>query len=332
MVSLHLFGDYFTSQSLGSRHGSRCLNSGREPFLFSIYFGVPLLARGAVRSGRRWPFPVDAVLDRRRRGQPVERIRRSYARLPVSPRPPAAAAVPQVSGKVPGHLVDRRRRWRRGRMGGDGSTAPGRRFTRARSVAIALPLTIGAVGWMAAGACMYLPTASGLQILRAGAVTARADPVEAAVYMLRTLPRAASFACCCCRWRPPSSSLRAREPEAGGAGADRAVRADRRRSPRSTRGASIRRSTAAHLAEPAWLSLTHADPDSRFYVGGKTDGTLDASDLDSSGAYLNPPGLSGSASRAALSGQANFYPSGWRQPRDAQLRPARCSGHASSRP
>ena len=29
-------------------------------------------------------------------------------------------------------------------------------------------------------------------------------------------------------------------------------------------------------------------------------------------AYLNPPGLSGSASRAALSAQANFYPSGWR--------------------
>jgi hypothetical protein len=69
---------------------------------------------------------------------------------------------------------------------------------------------------------------------------------------------------------------------------------------------------AAYLAEPAWLSLTQAHPDSRFYVGGKTDGQLDASDLDSSGAYLNPPGLSGSASRAALSGQANFNPSGWR--------------------
>jgi hypothetical protein len=39
---------------------------------------------------------------------------------------------------------------------------------------------------------------------------------------------------------------------------------------------------------------------------------LDATDLDSGGAYLNPPGLSGSASRAALSGQADFYPSGWR--------------------
>jgi hypothetical protein len=69
----------------------------------------------------------------------------------------------------------------------------------------------------------------------------------------------------------------------------------------------------AYLAEPAWLSLTEARADSRFYVGGKTDGTLDAFDLDSSGPYLNAPGLSGSASRAALSGQADFYPSGWQR-------------------
>jgi hypothetical protein len=68
----------------------------------------------------------------------------------------------------------------------------------------------------------------------------------------------------------------------------------------------------AYLAEPAWLVLTHTHSDSRVYVGGKTQGMLDASDLDASRAYLNPPGLSGSASRAALSGQVNFNPSGWR--------------------
>jgi Bacterial membrane protein YfhO len=68
----------------------------------------------------------------------------------------------------------------------------------------------------------------------------------------------------------------------------------------------------AYLAEPRWLSVIHEHSDSRFYVGGKTGGTLDASDLDSARAYMNPPGLSGSASRAALSGQANFDPSGWR--------------------
>jgi hypothetical protein len=60
------------------------------------------------------------------------------------------------------------------------------------------------------------------------------------------------------------------------------------------------------------LLQTKAHPDARFYIGGKRDGTLDPGDLDSSGAYFNPPGLSGSASRAALSGVADFYPSAWR--------------------
>jgi len=69
----------------------------------------------------------------------------------------------------------------------------------------------------------------------------------------------------------------------------------------------------AYLTEPAWLSLTDRHSGSRFYVGGKVEGGLDASDLDSSAGYLNPPGLSGSASRAALSGQADFDPSGWRR-------------------
>ena len=78
-------------------------------------------------------------------------------------------------------------------MGGDGSAAPGRRFARARFVAIGLPLTIGALGWMAAGACMYLPAASALRLFDLARSLHAADPVAAAVYMLRTLPHAASW-------------------------------------------------------------------------------------------------------------------------------------------
>ena len=58
MVSLHLFGNYFTSQSLAATPWLPLLNSGREPLLFSIYFGVPLLAMalfGVVSGGScRW--------------------------------------------------------------------------------------------------------------------------------------------------------------------------------------------------------------------------------------------------------------------------------------
>src|SRR5262245_4233329 len=49
----------------------------------------------------------------------------------------------------------------------------------------------------------------------------------------------------------------------------------------------------------------------RFYFGGKMDGTLDVNDLDGSRRFMNPRGLVGSASRAAIHGQALFYPSAW---------------------
>ncbi len=66
-----------------------------------------------------------------------------------------------------------------------------------------------------------------------------------------------------------------------------------------------------YLAEPAWIGATRSDPNARFYVGGKRDGTLDPGDADASRAFLNPPGLRGSASRAALSAVAAYYPSPW---------------------
>jgi hypothetical protein len=190
-------------------------------------------------------------------------------------------------------------------------TRQDQRFTRARCVAIGLPLTIGAVGWIAAGACIYLPTASVFRFLEFARARHASDPVEAAVYMLRTLPHAASsvlllsvatavliFAGA----RTHKRATAARTALFGLIVVDLMV---------NVWGINPT-FNPAYLAEPAWLSLTHAHSGSRFYVGGKADGTLDASDLDSSGAYVNPPGLSGSASRAALSSQANFDPSGWR--------------------
>jgi hypothetical protein len=68
---------------------------------------------------------------------------------------------------------------------------------------------------------------------------------------------------------------------------------------------------AAHFAEPEWLSYVKAHPDARFYVGGKRGGSLSGMDIDGSRGYVNAPGLSGSASRAALNIQAAFYPSAW---------------------
>jgi hypothetical protein len=68
-----------------------------------------------------------------------------------------------------------------------------------------------------------------------------------------------------------------------------------------------------HVAQPDWLAHTRADGDAPFYIGGKRDGTLDPGDADSSKRFLNPPGLHGSESRAALSTQTVYYPSAWQR-------------------
>jgi len=158
---------------------------------------------------------------------------------------------------------------------------------------------------------MYVPTAAALRIFELAQSLHAGDPVEAAIYMLRTLPRAAS-------WLLLLSGVTAVLVYAS--------------AHTHARAASARIAlfgllvvdllvnawgvnptfNPGYLAQPAWLSLAAAHSDARFYVGGKADGTLDAADLDSSATFVNPPGLSGSESRAALSGQANFYPSGWR--------------------
>jgi len=311
MVSPHLFGDFFTTQSLAAAPWLAVLNSGREPFLFSIYFGVPLLGValfGLVAGGPpRWAaFWIGAgaasLLSAFGTYTPVYPFVRDHLPLLSSLRFPAKYLVIWSIVVAAGAATG----WEAMAQG-----AQGRRFTRARFAAIGLPLTIGACGWIAAGACMYVPTASVSRFFEFARSLHAADPVEAAVYMLRTLPHAASSLLLL-------SVVTAVLVFAG---------------TRTQKGATWARTVLfalilvdlvvkawgvnptfnpEYLAEPAWLSHTKSHPDSRFYVGGKHEATLDASDLDGSDAYLNPPGLSGSASRAALSGQANFHPSGWR--------------------
>jgi hypothetical protein len=311
MVSLHLFGNFFASQSLAELPWLPVLNSGREPFLFSIYFGVPLLCValfGLVSGGlSRWTVfwtiaGAASLLSAFGAYTPIYPFVRDH--LPVLPflRYPAKYlviwSIAVAAGAAAGWEAMARQ-------------SQERRFTRARFAAIGLSLTIGASGWMAAGACLYLSTWSGFRLYEFARSLHAGDPVEAAVYMLRMLPHAASALLLLSAVtaglvfmgaRTQRQASMARIGLFGVIVVDLVVNAWGI-NPTFNR---------EYLAEPSWLSLTRAHPDSRFYIGGKTNSTLDPSDLDSSVAYLNPPGLSGSASRAAVSDQGFFYPSGWR--------------------
>ncbi len=311
MVSLHLFGDYFTIQSLSEAPWLPLLNSGREPLLFSIYFGVPLLVTamyglisgGPTRWGVFWACAGAASLVSAFGAYtPVYPFLRDHLPLLPSLRFPAKYLVIWSMVVAAGAAA-----------GWDamGRPAARGRFTPARSVAVGLSLTIGGMGWIVAGACLYLPAGSGLRLLESARSLDAADPAKAAAYMLRALPHAASTLLLLSVVTAGLMALAARKHTHGSLARkamfglivfDLLVNAWRINPTFDP----------AYLSEPAWLAATHAHPDARFYVGGKTEGTLNASDFDSSGPYLNPPGLSGSASRAALSGQADFHPSGWR--------------------
>jgi len=313
-VSLHLFGDYFTSQSLGDTPWMPVLNSGREPFFFSIYFGLPLLALavfGLASGGpRRWTLfwtmaGAASMVGAFGAYTPVYPFLRDHLPLLASFRFPvkymAVSSTAVAAGATAGWDA----------ITGYNKRAHSSRFRRARFAAIGLALAVGAVAWFLAGACIYFPRPAAFRFFEFARSLHVHDPVAAAQFMLRRLPRMASLVLL--------MSVATAALVFLGTG--------HRNSAPSIRYAFYALIVVdllvhawgicpafdpAYLAEPKWLLLTRRHPDSRYYVGGNREGTLDPDDLDSGGAYLNPRGLLGSASRAALSGQANFDPSAWR--------------------
>jgi hypothetical protein len=314
-VWLHLFGNFFETPFVAAAPWMPLMFTGREPLFFSIYFGVPLLALavcGLAGTGpRRWRlFWVTAgfvsLIAAFGAYTPIYPIFRDYVPLFGSFRFPVkymvVAAMTVAAGAAAGWDALAR-----------DSTAidTGRRFLRARLSAIGLAVAVGSGAGLVAAACLFFP-AQLVPPFEAFALALGArDGGPAAEFMLRTLPRGAvpvvllSLATAGLLWLATSSRKRA-------VVARRALYV-------LIIGDLLVRAWGinpvfdpAHMAEPAWISHTKAAPDARVYVGGKRDGTLDSTDIDSSRAFLKAPGLTGSASRAALSTQAAYYPSAWR--------------------
>jgi hypothetical protein len=313
-IALHLFGNYFDVQSVTQAPWMEALNTGREPFFFSLYLGVPLLATalfGALSArDRRWTTfwavaGAAAVIGAFGSYTPIYPFLRSHLPLLASFRFPVkylvvfALAVAACAAAGADTLVSAIA----------GLEDP--RSARARSVTLAALLALALTAAVAAAGCLYARD-SAAAVIHAIAVSVRCrDPLRATEAMLLTLPRLAAIV--------TILSLAAAGLLAIGS--------------RGQRGAALASYSLlalvagdllvhahglnpafdpSYLARPEWLAFTAPDPDGRFYVGGKRDGTLDARDMDSSRAFVNPPGLIGSASRAALSAQAVFYPGAFR--------------------
>jgi hypothetical protein len=307
-----LFGDYYVSQSLASIPWAPLVNSGREPFFFSLYVGVPLLCLatlGLVAGGpRRWATfwalaalvalvgafgaytPVYPFMSRL--VPPLQSLRfpAKYAVIAAM----ALAALTAAGWDAVRTSRSSDVRWRRGRV-----------FAIALA-AITAGLASAAVAW-----CVFFPTSAAFRFFAIARGLRSTLPVEAAEYMLRAVPEHATGVVSLAMVSALAMFL--------------ATAGERRASVgRGLLLAVIVADLAArawpinptfdptYLAQPVWVSAVQADPHARFYIGGKREGTLDSTDPDASRAFVNPPGLIGSASRAALSAQTAFYPSAWR--------------------
>lgn len=313
-VALHIFGDYYTSPSLASVPWLRVLNTGREPFFFSIYFGVPLLtlaifglvASSSSRWGLFWVIVGAAsLIGAFGSYTPIYPFLRDHLPVLGSFRFPVKYLVVFAMSVAAGAAAawDGMRRC-------DGPHPVAADFARGRFIAVSFAFAVGLGAYIVSAACIYFTTPTAFKFLAIAKWLGADDPVAAAEFMIKALPRqsttvmliglsaaALTFFATAKRPQAPHARLLLYALVVG----DLLVRA----------WGINPTFDPAYLAEAEWLSRTKSHAEARFYIGGKRDGTLDPSDPDSSRAFRNAPGLIGSASRAALSGQAVFYPSAW---------------------
>ena len=313
-IWLHLFGDYFRSQSLTEVPWMPLMFTGREPFFFSIYFGIPLLALAifglAGTAPRRWRLfwtiaGFTSVVAAFGSYTPIYPILRDHVppfgsfRFPVKYIIVAAMAV--AAGAAAG--------WETLSPLATRAAGDERRARRARGIATGFALGTGLVVGVLGAVAALSPDGLAAS-LQSFAVRAGDESGTAGDAMVRTF-REDAWPIAIVAVAAGLLMLVASRGRGRGRLAQTALAA-------LMAGDLVVRAwginphfDAAHVAEPAWLAHTKADPHARFYVGGKYQGTLTTMDVDATRGYTNASGLTGSASRAALNIQAAFYPSGW---------------------
>jgi len=309
-VSQHIFGDYFATQSLSQVPWLPPLNSGREPFFFSMYFGIPLLALAVfgVIAGepRRWRqcwvlAAVAGLIGAFGIYTPIYPFVRDHVpvlgsfRFPVKYLVVVSIAVSALAAAGWDSLT--------------AAAAPDRRASAVRA-ACGFALLLSLTGLLAVAGWLLVTTPFARGLYEVARYLGAARPVDAAEFMLKTVPGAAT-AVLLLALATAGLLYLAASHRPGARQASLLLFA-------FVTGDLLIHAWGInpvfdpnYLAEPAWIGASRADSGARFYVGGKREGTLDPGDADASRAFLNPQGLRGSASRAALSAVAAYYPSPW---------------------
>ena len=314
MFSPHLFGDYFRSLGISALPWMRPLNSGRDPFFYSIYFGTALvsLALFGLVAGerRRWAWfwtvaglsALFAAFGSHTLFYPFLKSHLPVVetfRFPVKYLLVLTLALAALAAAGWDALLDPERR----------SAAPSR-YRAAQIGAVTFPALVALLTYALAGACLYLPNQASHVAIRLARYVGIADPTAAADYVLTTLPDASS--------RLMLLAL------AGGLFL--AVASTRRREAVLARAAlygliGVELVAAAwdinptfdavHFRQPGWISATRGDEQSRTYIGGKLGSLYTVDHLDG-GRMTYPITMSPAEGRSASAVQKAYSPAAWR--------------------
>ena len=313
VIAPRIFGDYFQTSMLGEAPWLGALNSGRDPFFYSVYIGVPALSLagvGAVAGAcRRWSWfwaatGLIGLIAAVGGHTPVYPFLREYVpllgsfRFPVKYLVISVMAVSVLASSGWDALVTLARQ-----------PAGSARRRKALRVAVLLPLSLGllaTVGWVAV---QTASVATARWFAGLAASIGVESPADAATHVMRTIDHGL--------WKVALLSA--------GAAALLAAAFSRRPAARPMRAAlfglvvlDLLRAAwglnptcpVALLEPPSWAQVVKAHPESRFYLGGKAEGGIIVSDPDSPSRFVLPQMLPPMVFRAVLARHTLLYPAG----------------------
>lgn len=312
-VAPHLFGDFFQTPMLEDAPWLGALNSGREPFFYSVYIGSAVLTLALVgivaSTRRRWigfwaAVSLIGLVAAFGGNTPIYPLVRTYVPALGSFRFPVkyllvsvmalAALVAAGWEALAGHASQQ-------------TATP--RSRAARHVAVLLPLAIGlgaAALWAAANAAGAATTDWFAELAVGMGV---ANPPYAANFLVRSIGEI--------MWKVALLAF--------GVAPLVALASSRRRGARlalatlfvvvlidllyAARGLNPT-CPVALFAPPSWAGVVRAHPESRFYLGGKMWGRVVATDPDAPSRLVVPQILPEMVLRAVLARHTLLYPAG----------------------